>query len=69
MSVDHQSLKKPFKECNSEETLQLSTHRFDLGSVQLPPVEHGGVDGVTCPGRLDGGGEHIQEVLGKEINS
>lgn len=48
----------------------LGTYWFDLSSVQFPSVQHDGMDGVTCPGSLDVGGEHIQEVLGKnEINS
>lgn len=43
----------------------MSTHRFDLGSVQFSPVQHDWMDGITCPGSLDRGGEHIQEVLEK----
>lgn len=41
------------------------THWLDLSSVQFPPVEHDSVDRITCPGSLDGGGEHIQEILEK----
>lgn len=53
-----------------QETEELYTHWFDLGSVQFSPVEHDSMDGITCPGRLDGGREHVQEVLEKrEINS
>ena len=48
------------------ETEDLFTHRFDLCSVQFSPVEHDSMNGITCPGSLDGGGEHIQEVLGKK---
>lgn len=42
---------------------ELNTHWFDLGSVQFSPVEHDGVDDITCPRSLDGGREHVQEVL------
>lgn len=42
------------------------TYRFDLGPVQFPPVQHDGVDGVTCAGSLKVGGEDVQEVLGAE---
>lgn len=46
------------------------TYWFDLSSVQFPPVQHDGMDGITCPGSLDRCGEHIQEVLDRnKINS
>lgn len=41
----------------------LNTHWFDLGSVQFPPVEHDSMNGITCPGSLDGRGVDIQEIL------
>lgn len=41
----------------------LYTHWFDLGSVQFPPVEHDGMNGITCPGSLVGSGVYIQEIL------
>lgn len=47
-----------------EGTEELYTHWFDLGSVQFSPVEHDSMDCIACPGSLDGGGEHIQEILG-----
>lgn len=49
--------------CQTEE---LCTHRFDLSSVQFSPVQHDRMNGVTCPGSLDGGGEHVQEILEKQ---
>lgn len=48
------------------ENERILTYWFDLGSVQFPPVEHDGVDGVTCPSGLDGSWEHIQEILEEE---
>lgn len=45
---------------------RILTYWFDLGSVQFPPVEHDGMDGVTCPSGLDGSWEHIQEILEEE---
>lgn len=45
---------------------QVKTYWFELGSVQFPSVQHDSVDGVTCPGSLDGGWEHIQEILEEE---
>lgn len=53
------------KKCESQTGRKgLSTHWFDLGSVQFSPVEHDGMDGVPCSGSLDRGGEHVQEILG-----
>lgn len=45
------------------ETKEINTHWFDLSSVQFSPVQHDGVSGITCPGSLDGCGEHVQKVL------
>lgn len=48
------------------QTRELYTHRFDLSSVQFSPVQHDRMNGITCPGSLDGGGEHVQEILEKQ---
>lgn len=53
-------------EFNSREKGRVMTYWFDLGSVQFPPVEHDSVDGITCPGSLDGSWENIQEILEEE---
>lgn len=53
--------------CFSNEKGRILTYWFDLGSVQFPPVEHDGVDGVTCPGSLDGSWENIQEILEEKM--
>lgn len=55
-------VQNPFRSENKM-TEELHTHRFDLCSVQFSPVEHDSMDGITSPSSLDGGGEHIQEVL------
>ena len=46
-----------------------STNWFNLSPVQFPPVQHDGVDGVAGPGGLHRCGEHIQEVLQRELET
>jgi len=42
------------------------THRFELFFVEFAAVEEVRVEAVARPGRLDGCGRHVHEVLERE---